>query len=276
MGIEPRSHEIERDGPVIMWKFSNPPRNLRTFETGDELIQLVEEFDEDPDLRVGIFTSAVPGMFIQHFDVSLLVDWAENLNKMSEEDVTQMLASFPRPRGMGERTSKPIICAINGPIEGGGCETALSFDFRFISRDAYMGQPEVQAGIIPGDGGSQRLARMVGMAKALELCLTGRRIYADEAERLGLVVKACDPAELMPTAMAFAKGLAALPPEGVALNKRAIYEGIDMTLPDSLVLARKLFVDSMKTEDALRIMRLYVAAGQDREKLQAMLEEQGG
>ena len=275
MGMEPRFYHIEKDGPVIVWKFSNPPRNLATIETGEELVQLVEEFDKDPELRVGIVTSATPGMFIQHFDVSLIVDWAEAMNKASEEEIAQQLASLPPPRGIGDHTSKPIICAINGPVEGGGCEMALSCDIRFISREAFMGQPEVNAGIIPGGGGTQRLARLVGVAKAMELCLTGRRIYPDEAERLGLVTQACDPAELMPTVMKFAQELAAKPPPAVENIKKAIYQGSNMTLQDGLIFERELFFEAMRSDDAIQIMRLYVAAGQDREKMTAMVEEAG-
>jgi len=275
MGIEARFHKVEKEGPIIIWKFSNPPRNLASIETMTELAQLVEEFDKDPELRVGIVTSAVPGMFIQHFDVSLIVGWAEAMNKASEEELAQQLASFPPPKGIGDYTSKPIICAINGPVEGGGCEMALSCDFRFISTDAFMGQPEVDAGIIPGGGGTQRLARLLGVARAMELCLSGRRIYPDEAERLGLVTKVCDPDELMPTVMAFANELAAKPPLAVINIKKAIHEGGSMTLQDGLLLERRLFFEAMRSDDALLIMRLYVAAGQDREKVAALVEEVG-
>ena len=89
MGIEPRFHEVETDGPIIIWKFSNPPRNLATLETGAELVQLVEEFDRNPELRVGIVTSGVPGMFIQHFDVSSILGWAETLNKASDDMIQE-------------------------------------------------------------------------------------------------------------------------------------------------------------------------------------------
>jgi enoyl-CoA hydratase len=275
MATEPRFYQVEKDGPVIIWKFSNPPRNLATIETGEELRQLVEEFDKDPELRVGIITSAVPGMFIQHFDVSSILGWAEQMGKASDEEIRQLLGSFPPPQGIADHTSKPIICAINGPVEGGGCEMALSCDLRFISREAFMGQPEVNAGIIPGGGGTQRLARLVGVSKALELCLSGRRIYPDEAERLGLVVQACHPDDLMPTVMKFAQELAAKPPLAVKNVKRSIHEGINMTLQDGLTLERELFFESVRSDDAMQIMRLYVAAGQDREKMAAIIEEAG-
>jgi len=276
MGIEPKFHQVEKEGPIIIWKFHNPPRNLVTMESGLELKALVEEFDQDPELLVGIVTSATPGKFIQHFDVSLILGWAEGMNKASEEEIDQLLASFPPPKGIGDHTSKPVICAINGPVEGGGCEMALSCDIRFISKEAFMGQPEVRGGIIPGDGGTQRLARLVGVARAMELCLSGRRIYPEEAERLGLVIKACDPDDLMPTVLAYAKELAGKPQLAVKNIKKAIYEGSNMTLQDGLILERKLFFESVRSDEALQLMRLYVAAGQDMEKLAALVEETGG
>jgi enoyl-CoA hydratase/carnithine racemase len=271
METAPRFHTVERDGPIVVWRFSNPPRNLATLETGAELVQLVEEFDRDAGLRVGIVTSGVPGMFIQHFDVSSILGWAEAASQLSEEATAEQLAALPPPRGLADHTAKPVICAINGPVQGGGCEMALGCDFRFISRDAYMGQPEVQAGFPPGGGGTQRLARLVGVAKALELCLTGRRIYPDEAERLGLVTRAYDPEELMPAVLAFARELAARPPLGVALTKRAIHEGASMTLPDGLSLERRLFFEAIRSPDALALMRLYVKAGQDPERVAELL-----
>jgi enoyl-CoA hydratase/carnithine racemase len=271
----PRYYKVEKDGPVIIWKFHNPPRNLATIDTMNELTQLVEEFDQDAELRVGIVTSATPGKFIQHFDVSLILEWAEQFKNFSEDQAAQVLGNLPPPRGVGGHTSKPVICAINGPVEGGGSEMALGCDFRFISSDAYMGQPEVEAGIIPGGGGTQRLARLVGVARAMELCMTGRRILPDEAQRLGLVVAVCEPDELMPTVVEFARDLAAKPPVAVTLIKRAIYEGSSMSMQDGLLLERKLFFDAIRSEDALNIMRLYVEAGQDREKLLAILEKVG-
>ena len=275
MGIIPRFYKVERDGPIIIWKFDNPPRNLATLDTYTELVTLVEEFDKNDDLRVGILTSATPGMFIQHFDVSLLLSWAESMQEASEEEIARQLAALPPPQGLGGYTAKPVICAINGPVEGGGSEMALGCDMRFIARDAFMGQPEVDAGIIPGGGGTQRLARLVGVARAMELCMTGRRISAEEAERLGLVTAVCEPQELMPRVMAFANDLAAKPPLAIANIKKAIYEGSSMPLPDGLMLERELFFECLRSDDAINIMRLYVEAGQDREKMIAMIEEAG-
>jgi len=270
----PRFYQVEREDSIVIWKFVNPPRNLITIETNAELVGLVEAFDRDPALRVAIYTSGVPGQFVQHFDVASILSRAEAMGQVSDEAVAQQMAQMPPPMGLGERTGKPLICAINGPVEGGGCEMALACDFRFISQEAYMGQPEVNAGFLPGGGGTQRLTRMLGVSKAMELCLTGRRIYPDEAERLGLVVKACDPFDLMPTVMSFARALATKPPVGMAKIKQAIYQGVGLPLREGLLLERKLFFEAIRSEEALRLMRAYVAVGQDRQKLADLMASQ--
>lgn len=267
-----RFYQVERTAPIVIWRFHNPPGNLATVETMDELKRLVEEFDKDAELRVGIVTSATPGRFIQHFDVSLILEWAEQFENLAGDQLEQILGTFPPPHGIGDLTVKPVICAINGPVEGGGCEMALGCDFRFIATDAFMGQPEVNAGFPPGGGGTRRLARLLGVAKAMELCLTGRRISAAEAERLGLVVAACAPDELMPTVMNFARELAAKPPLALAAIKQAIYAGSNMPLPDGLKLERKLFFDAIRSSDAITIMRMYVAAGQNMDTAGSLTE----
>jgi enoyl-CoA hydratase/carnithine racemase len=272
MAGEPKYFQVEKDGPIIIWKFYNPPKNLMNLEALTELAEQVDAFDQNPELRVGIVTSATPGLFIQHFDVSLLLEWGQGLSQLSKEEAAQQLSLLPPPRGLSGHTSKPIICAINGPVEGGGCELALGCDFRFISRDSFMAQPEVYLGFPPGGGGTQRLARLLGPAKALELCLTGRRIFGDDAERLGLVTKSCDPDELMPVVMAFARELAAKPRGVVSVIKKVIYDGLDKTLQDGLLLERGLFFECLRSPESLELMKLYVETGQDREKALEILQ----
>jgi enoyl-CoA hydratase len=273
---EPKYFQVEIDGPIIIWKFHNPPQNLMNIEAMMELGEQVDAFDQNPELRVGIYTSATPGLFVQHFDVSILLEWGQSFSQLSREEVAQTLAMLPPPQGLSGRTRKPIICAINGPVEGGGCELALGCDFRFISRDCFMAQPEVYLGFPPGGGGTQRLARLLGSARALELCLTGRRIYGDEAERLGLVTRACDPDELMPVVLDFARELANKSMMGVINIKKCIYEGLDMTLQDGLNLERKLFFESLPNPETLELMKLYVESGQDRENALERLQEMLG
>jgi enoyl-CoA hydratase/carnithine racemase len=272
MTSKPKFYQVEKKGSIVIWKFANPPRNLATLETRDELISLVEMFDKDPELKVGILTSAIPGLFIQHFDVSVIVGLGEQFSGATEEELGQTLAAFRPSTGISDHTSKIVICAINGPAQGGGCELALSCDFRFISRDSFMGLPEVNLGIVPGGGGTQRLGRLLGTAKAMELCLTGRRIPADEAESLGLVTKTCDPEELMPTVIQFAEELSKKPPLAVSLIKQSINKGVDQTVTDGLILERKLFAESIRNEDALSLMRSYLKTGQDPEELEKMVD----
>jgi len=160
-----------------------------------------------------------------------------------------------------------VIAAINASTAGFGCEFSLSLDFRFMASNASIAQPEVGVGILAGGGGTQRMPRLIGIAKSLELQLTGRRVFADEAERLGLITKACDPLQLMPETIAFAKEIAARPPLAVHHIRQAIYEGMSMPLEDGLALESELMAELMKSEDALNLMRAYVATGQDAERI---------
>lgn len=274
MAKAPQFFQVGTDGPVIIWKFHNPPKNLWSGATGTEFGDLVEAFFADPDLRVGIVTSALPDVFIQHFDVSLLVGWSETLRATSTDQPTEPTPQRPSPRGIYRCGPKPVICAINAPVAGGGCELALACDFRFMSRKATIGLPEVNVGILPGGGGTQRMARLLGIAKALEMILLGKVVDADEAERIGLVHRACDPEELMPVAIAFAKELAARPPLAIAHIKRCIYEGSEMPLEEGLALEGQLFRELMTSDDALRLMSEYVAGGQNRQRLSSPRGEQ--
>ena len=266
MAKEPKLFQVERDGPVIIWSLYNPPKNLWDAKTGPEFVQLVEDFYKDTDLRVGIFTSAMPDVFIQHYDVSLLVNRGEALLK-------EKPPAAPPRRVAFRRGSKPIIAAINAPTAGFGCEFVLGLDFRFMSRTASIAQPEVGVGILAGGGGTQRMPRLIGIAKSLELQLTGRRVFADEAERIGLISKACDPLQLMPETIAFAKEIAARPPLAVHHIRQSIYEGMSMPLEDGLALESELMAELMKSEDALNLMRAYVAAGQDAQRLREATEQ---
>jgi len=251
---EPQLFQVEGDGAVIIWKFYNPPQNLWNEDTRTEFNELLEDFHKNPDLRVGVFTSAMPDVFIRHHDVSLIVKRGEELLKEK--------ALPPLPRRVGfRRDSKPIIAAINAPLAGSGLVMAMSFDFRFMSRTASAAFGEVNIGILPGGGGTQLMIRLIGLSRSLELMLTGRRIFADEAERIGLITRACDPFEVMPQALAFAKELAAKPPLAVHHIRQCAYEGIDMPIDDGVTIEAELMLELLKTEEALGRMRAFVAGG---------------
>jgi enoyl-CoA hydratase/carnithine racemase len=277
MGTELKFHQVEKHGPIVVWRFSNPPRNLASMETMAEYQQLLEELENDPELHVGIITSATPGMFIQHFDVSAIADWAETFEQASEEEIAAMKteAEAEEQKTPDEYTSKPVICAINGPLEGGGCELSLYCDFRFMSRDTFMGQPEINAGFPPGYG-IPRMIQLIGLGKTMELCMTGRRVFADEAERIGLITRACDPDQLESEVFAFAMTLASKSPVAISLIKKTILGCCDLTLKEGLKLNQENFGEGIQSDYARLIMRAYVAAGQDGEKLTQVLTQTEG
>lgn len=155
-------------------------------------------------------------------------------------DAFNALAALPRP----------VIASIAGFALGGGCELVLACDFRVASTKAKLGQPEILLGIIPGGGGTQRLARLVGPAVAKDLIFTGRQVSAEEALSMGLVDRVCEPEELTDATLAWARELAAGPSAAIGLAKQAIDQGLDGTLGAGLDLEQDLFVEVFKTADA--------------------------
>ena len=158
-----------------------------------------------------------------------------------------------------QEMSKPVIAAINGTAMGGGCELALACDFRYIARGGILGLPEVRVGILPGAGGTQRMTRLLGTAKALELMLLGQVVSAGDAERIGLVHKAVEPDQLLPQALALANELASRPPLSIALIKHCVLKGSELPLEDALKLEQEAFMQTMRSDDASRLMREYQA-----------------
>lgn len=148
-----------------------------------------------------------------------------------------------------EHLTVPVVVAINGYALGGGLELALCGDIRLASDTAQMGQPEVNLGVIPGYGGTQRLARIVGRDRAKTLVFTGERINAQEAYRLGLVDRVVPQADLLDEAMSLAANLANKAPRAIALAKMAINEGVSMPLDEALDLEARLFGQAVDTED---------------------------
>ena len=140
---------------------------------------------------------------------------------------------------------------------GGGCELALACDFRYITKGGIIGLPEVRVGILPGAGGTQRMARLLGTAKALELMRLGQVIDAEEAERIGLVHKAVEPDQLLPAVLELANELAGRPPLSLALIKRCVLKGTELPLIDALRLEQDAFLETMRSDDAARLMREY-------------------
>lgn len=222
----------------------NRPKVLNALnrQTMDELNAALTEAGNDKDLRVLILTGAGDKAFIAGADINELAR------------MTPMTGPETSLYGQGvlhklETLGKPSIAAVNGFALGGGCELALACSIRLASRTAKFGQPEVKLGIIPGYGGSQRLARLCGKGVAHELCLSGEMISAEEAQRIGLVNHVYEAGELLPAAQSLAKKIAANAPVAVQLTMEAIERGLEMAQEQGLFLEASLFGMSCATED---------------------------
>jgi enoyl-CoA hydratase/carnithine racemase len=156
---------------------------------------------------------------------------------------------------------KPVIAAITGYALGGGYELALCADFRVVGASAKIGQPEILLGVIPGAGGTQRLARLVGPAKAKDIVFTGRHVGAEEALEIGMADAVVPDDEVYPTAVAMARKFAAGPPLALAAAKRAIDHGLNMSLGEGLALESRLFAELFDTEDQTTGMRSFLESG---------------
>jgi len=228
----------------IAWITFNRPKVLNALnrKTIEELEHALIDAREDHAVRVLILTGSGEKAFVAGADISELAQQTPVRGKefsLFGQGVFHLL----------ETMGKPSICAINGFALGGGCELALSCSIRLASKNAKLGQPEVKLGIIPGYGGSQRMARLCGKGVAHELCLTGEMITADEAQRIGLVNHIYEPGELLPAAEAIAKKIIEKAPLAVKYCMEAIERGVEMPQEEGLFLEATLFGLCCTTED---------------------------
>ena len=222
----------------------NRPKVLNALnrKTIEELQQVLLDAREDASVRVLILTGSGEKAFVAGADINELAQQTPVNGKefsIFGQGVLRLL----------ETLGKPSICAINGFALGGGCELALACSIRLASKTAKLGQPEVKLGIIPGYGGSQRLARLCGKGMAHELCLTGEMITAEEAQRIGLVNHVYEPAELLPAAEALAKKIIERAPLAVKYCIEAIERGVETPQEEGLFLEATLFGLCCSTED---------------------------
>ncbi|MFC6671568.1 enoyl-CoA hydratase-related protein [Marinobacterium aestuariivivens] len=165
-----------------------------------------------------------------------------DLQEMAEQGAVEMLRNSSHPYWQAiARCPTPVIAAVNGFALGGGCELAMHADIIVAGESARFGQPEVRVGIMPGAGGTQRLTRVLGKYKAMQMLLTGRPIDATEAARLGLVSEVVPDPEVLSTALAMAAEIAAMPPLAVQQIKEVVLAGQDASLDSALMLERKAF-----------------------------------
>ena len=222
----------------------NRPKVLNALnrQTIEELHRALLEARDDSEVRVLILAGAGEKAFVAGADINELAQQTPIDGKefsLYGQSVFHLL----------ETMGKPSICAINGFALGGGCELALSCSIRIASKNAKLGQPEVKLGIIPGYGGSQRLARLCGKGVAHELCLTGEMITAEEAERFGLVNHVYEQAELLGAAEAMAKKIIEKAPLAVKYCMESIERGVEIPQEEGLFLEATLFGLCCATED---------------------------
>lgn len=253
---------LVREAGIALVTIGTPGQIYMTAESGAELDAVTRQVESDEDVRVVVFTGGAPGVFIQHYSVQELVESAERLQAgRVTVDESQEPQSFPLDRAYRrvETMAKPAIAAINGNCMGGGFEFALCCDLRIVEDGPYLlGLPEVTVGILPGGGGTQRLPRVIGMARALEFMLLGRTVDPRQAVACGLVNELA-PGKALDRAMELARQLASRSPRALAHIKRLARTATEKPLAEGLRLERNLFMDLMTTERALELMKAYLA-----------------
>jgi enoyl-CoA hydratase len=234
---------VERDGAVLIVTINRPDKlNALNTQTVTELDRAMEAARTDAEVRVVILTGSGEKSFVAGADINEL---AVQSPVNGREHARSGQAVFDRI----ERLGKPVIAAINGFALGGGCELAMACTLRIAADTAKLGQPEINLGLIPGYAGSQRLPRLVGRGRALELLLLGAPIPADEAWRIGLVNKVVPGAQLMTETRALAQQLAAKAPIAVRYILDAVAGGLEMSFADAQTYEATLFGLIATTDD---------------------------
>jgi enoyl-CoA hydratase/carnithine racemase len=240
--------ESSTDGQVGLCRLNRPEaRNALSPGLRGELVDAVEQYDADERIHC-IVIAGDDEAFAAGADVKALAE-------RSIEDELSPAESFWR-RMASVRT--PLIAAVSGWALGGGCELAMLCDMIVASETAEFGQPEITLAIIPGGGGTQRLARTVGKARAMELVLTGRRFTAQEAYEMGLVNKVSRKREWLDDAMELAKAVARRPPLASRLAKEAVLTAEETGLTAGVEAERRLFGVAMATEDRVEAMQAFL------------------
>lgn len=206
----------------------------------DEVTQALRAFGADDNIRAIVITGSTKA-FAAGADIKEM----QSMNYMDAYMNDFITANWEE----ASRCRKPVIAAVAGYALGGGCELAMMCDFILAADNAKFGQPEIKLGVIPGAGGSQRLARFVGKSKAMEMVLTGRMMDAEEAERSGLVSRILPVDDLLDEALKVARKIADLSLPSVMIAKECVNKSYEMTLHEGLMFERRLFHSLFSTED---------------------------
>jgi len=282
-----RTFETEREGRVLTVRFDNPPLNFMDRVMVAELDELLDSLEDERSVGSVVLTGKPEGLFITHYDIEEIHAGSEGVGRSMSAGIAGAslqtvsgVARLPGARAALQRTpasgllelqrihdaflrmqrmDKVFIAAINGPALAGGCELSLACDLRYMAEGARrFGLPEMTLGFCPGAGGTQRLARILGPSRALEMVLEARALSPGEAHELGLVHRVVPDRELAEVAGATAERLARRAPLSVAAAKRAVLDGGTRPLPDGLAEERRWFMATVSQPAARRAMRAYI------------------
>jgi len=233
----------EKKGPIAYVTLNRPKvLNALNQRTWQDLRAAFEDARDDADVRGVILTGAGDKAFIAGADISELAQVTAIQAETSSTYGQEVL-------NLVENLGKPVVAAINGFALGGGCETAMACTIRLATESARFGQPEVKLGVLPGGGGTQRLPRLVGKGRALQLILSGEMISAQEAYRIGLVNEVVPAADLIPRAEAILKQIFANAPLAVRYSLEAVNKGLETSQTEGLALEASFFGLCAGTED---------------------------
>ena len=240
---------VEGHGAVLLIRLNRPAAlNAINSVLAGELIGVLREFDADAGLRCAVITGSEKA-FAAGADVRDMVD--KTTADMIAENYFAEFDNLSRIR-------KPIIAAVAGYALGGGCELAMMCDFVIAAENAKFGQPEITLGVAPGMGGSQRLTRLVGKSKAMDMVLTGRTMDAAEAERAGIVSRIVPAEKLIAEAMAAAAKIAEMAPLAVLANKEMVNAALETSLTQGILFERRLFHSLFALDDRKEGMTAFI------------------
>jgi enoyl-CoA hydratase len=240
---------VEKKGAVTLVTLNRPQAlNALNSTVLKELIEAFSSYDSDPEQRCLVLTGSEKAFAA-----------GADIKEMQDQGFADMYSSnFFAGWEQVTRTRKPWIAAVAGFALGGGCEVAMMADFIIAADTAKFGQPEIKLGVTPGMGGSQRLTHAVGKAKAMEMCLTGRMMGAEEAERSGLVARVVPAADLIDEALKTAETIAAMAPLAAIATKEMVNASFEMNLAQGINFERRLFHGLFGTQDQKEGMAAFV------------------
>lgn len=243
---------VEQRGAVTLITLNRPKAlNALNSHVLDELIDAFAAFEADDGQRCAVITGSGDKAFAAGADIKEMYDKAA-----ADFYLEDFFAKWTSD--LVKKTRKPWIAAVNGFALGGGCELAMMADFIIASDKAKFGQPEINLGVAPGMGGSQRLTRAIGKAKAMEMCLTGRMMDAEEAERSGLVARVVPHDDLLDETLKTAEKIASQAPMAAMVNKEMVNAAFETTLDQGVVHERRLFQILTATEDKTEGMGAFI------------------